>query len=199
MLNNAQSDFYEATKKEAVKALNAYPDGLQIGGGINADNAAYFINEGASHVIITSFGFSDGKINYENLEKLRSAVGKEHVVLDLSCRKKDGRFYIVTNRWQVFTDAELTVELLQKLSEYCDEFLVHAVDVEGKNGGIQKEVIEIIKKSPVPATYAGGISSLKDIDFIKKVSDNMVNITIGTALDIFGGNLNMAEVINCTQ
>lgn len=199
MLNNPQSDFYEATKNEALKALKAYPDGLQVGGGINADNAMEFIDAGASHVIITSYGFSDGKINYDNLEKLRNAVGKEHVVLDLSCRKRDNDFYIVTNRWQMFTDAKLSVDLLGKLAEYCDEFLVHAVDVEGKGSGIEREVIEILKESPIPATYAGGISSIKDIDFIKDVADNKVNITIGTALDIFGGSLKMSEVISCTQ
>lgn len=199
MLNNAASEFYEATKAEACKALNAYRGGLQVGGGINADNAKYFIDEGASHVIVTSYGFMDGVINYDNLAKLRDAVSKEHVVLDLSCRKKDGKYYIVTNRWQCFTDAELNVDLLKKLSEYCDEFLVHAVDVEGKGSGIESEVIEILKHSPVPVTYAGGISSIKDIDFIKKVSDNLVNVTIGTSLDIFGGSLKISEVIDCIQ
>lgn len=199
MLNNASSEFYEATKNEAIKALKAYPNGLQVGGGINADNAKEFIDAGASHVIITSYGFSDGVINYENLEKLKSAVGKEHVVLDLSCRKRENKYYIVTNRWQVFTDAELSVALLNKLAKYCDEFLVHAVDVEGKGSGIEKEVIEILKDSPIPVTYAGGISTINDIDFIKKVSDNIVNITIGTALDIFGGSLKMTEVIDCIQ
>lgn len=199
MLNNVASEYYEATKNEAIKALRAYPNGLQIGGGINADNAKEFIDAGASHVIITSYGFSDGIINYENLGKLKKAVGKEHVVLDLSCRKRNDKYYIVTNRWQVFTDAELSVALLNKLAKYCDEFLVHAVDVEGKGSGIEKEVIEILKDSPIPVTYAGGISTINDIDFIKKVSDNIVNITIGTALEIFGGSLKMTEVIDCIQ
>lgn len=203
LLNSKESEYYEATKKEAFKALSTYPNGLQVGGGITDANAKEFIDAGASHVIVTSFGFNDGKICYDNLERLKNAVGKEHVVLDVSCRKNkalnDDNYYIVTNRWQTFTDAKVDDSLLLELSKYCDEFLVHAVDVEGKGSGIEKNVIEILKKSPIPVTYAGGISTLEDIEYIKETSDGLINITIGTALDIFGGNLKLTEVLACIQ
>lgn len=199
MLNNKSSEYYEATKSEAVKALKAYPGGLQVGGGINDKNAKEFIDAGASHVIVTSFGFSEGRICYENLEALKASVTKKHVVLDMSCRRKGDKYYIVTDRWTKFTDAVLSKELLYDLSEYCDEFLVHAVDVEGKGSGIEKDVIEILKTSPIPVTYAGGISTVDDINFIKETSDGLINVTIGTALDIFGGKLKLEEVIHCIQ
>ena len=121
LLNPASSEYYGQTKKQALKALHAYPGGLQIGGGITADNASEYIRAGASHVIVTSYVFKNGEIYWDNLEKLCMAVGKEHVVLDLSCRKKNGRYYIVTDRWQTFTNVELGTEILGRLSGYCDE------------------------------------------------------------------------------
>lgn len=132
LLNPVGTEMYEADKKLALGALNAYRGGLQIGGGISADNAKEFIEAGASHVIVTSYVFKDGRVNYENLDLLEKAVGKEHIVLDLSCRKKDGKYYIVTDRWQKFTDVILNTDTLNELLNYCDEFLIHAVDVEGK-------------------------------------------------------------------
>ena len=140
LLNSADSEYYEATKEQAMLALRTYPGGLQVGGGINADNAGEYIKEGASHVIVTSYVFKDGVINYENLEKLKNAVGKEHLVLDLSCRLKDGKYYIVTDRWQKYTDEVVDDRTLDTLMGYCDEFLIHAVDVEGKQSGIQKGI-----------------------------------------------------------
>ena len=134
LLNPASSEYYGQTKKQALKALHAYPGGLQIGGGITADNASEYIRAGASHVIVTSYVFKNGEIYWDNLKKLCMAVGKEHVVLDLSCRKKNGRYYIVTDRWQTFTNVELGTEILGRLSGYCDEFLVHGVDVEAFKG-----------------------------------------------------------------
>lgn len=199
ILNDMSSPYYEATVSEAVKALNTYRGGLQVGGGINASNAEKFIKEGASHVIVTSYAFNDGKICYNNIENLRAAVGKEHVVLDMSCRRKGDNYYIVTDRWQKFTDAVLDEDLLIKLSEYCDEFLVHAVDVEGKGNGIDENVLKVIMKSNIPVTYAGGISSLEDIRHIKDVTSGKVNITIGTSLDIFGGTLKLPEVLDCIR
>ena len=137
LLNPSDSSYYKETKRQALLALHTYPGGMQVGGGIHAENAKEFIEAGASHVIVTSYVFKDGKVNYNNLEKILAAVGKEHLVLDLSCRKKDGDYYIVTDRWQKFTEEKITPELLDKLKEYADEFLVHAVDVEGKHPALK--------------------------------------------------------------
>lgn len=132
MLNARDSQYYEEDKVQALKALKAFEGGLQIGGGITDENAKEFIEAGASHVIVTSFVFAGGKIHYDRLDSLKEQVGKDHLVLDLSCRKKDDKYYITTDRWQKFTDEELTVELLHKLESWCDEYLIHGVDVEGK-------------------------------------------------------------------
>lgn len=199
LLNKAGTPEYELSRAQGIKALKAFPGGLQIGGGINSSNAAEFLDAGASHVIVTSYVFSDGKICYNRLAELKSEVGKEHVVLDLSCRKKDGNYYIVTDRWQKFTDEVLNVELLDRLAEYCDEYLIHAVDVEGKVNGIEEDVVCITGDSPIPVTYAGGISSVDDILKIKELSAGRVNVTVGSALDLFGGSLNYKEVISCIQ
>lgn len=98
LLNAKESEYYEVTKEQAMLALREYPGGLQIGGGITAENAPEFIEAGASHVIVTSYVFRDGRIDYDNLCRIRDAVGKERLVLDLSCRKRDGVYYIVTDR-----------------------------------------------------------------------------------------------------
>ena len=199
ILNGKDSEYYEATRAEAIKALRAFPQGMQIGGGITADNAEEYILAGASHIIVTSYVFSDGKICYNNLDRLVEKVGKEHIVLDVSCRYRDGKYYVVTDRWQVFTDEVFDEELLTKLSGYCDEFLVHAVDVEGKKSGINEEIAGVLKKSPIPVTYAGGISSYSDIETIRSIGEGRIDFTIGTALDIFGGTLDLSEVIRCTK
>lgn len=199
LLNSKDSDYFEATKNQALKALNTYKNGMQVGGGINADNAPEYIEAGASHVIVTSYVFSDGNVCYNNLEKLVKAVGREKICLDVSCRYRDSKYYVVTDRWQVFTDVVFDEILLKKLSEYCDEILVHAVDVEGKKSGINEEIATVLKSSPVPVTYAGGISSYEDIDKIRRIGEGKIDFTIGTALDIFGGNLELKEVIRCTQ
>ncbi len=209
LLNAVDSEFYEATKQQAVGALRAYPGGLQIGGGITAENAPYYIEMGASHVIVTSYVFKDGKINYENLDKLVAAVGKEHVVLDLSCRyvaengcgetKLEGMepgYYVVTDRWQKFTTEKVTLELLDKLAQYCDEFLVHAVDVEGKQNGIQKELVALLGEwGKLPITYAGGVHQFSDLEEIKHLGKGNLHVTIGSALDLFGGKLPYKEVL----
>lgn len=199
LLNSKDSDQYEATKAQALSALKAFPNGMQIGGGITADNALEYIKAGASHVIVTSYVFRDGDICYNNLRKLVDSVGKEHLVLDVSCRMKDGKYYVVTDRWQVFSDVCFDEDLLLNLSDYCDEFLVHAVDVEGKKAGINEEIANILKTSKIPVTYAGGISSYDDIDRIRTIGEGKIDFTIGTALDIFGGKLDLSEVIRCTQ
>lgn len=195
LLNAADSEYFQATKQQAIEALQAYPNGMQIGGGVNAENADQWIKAGASHVIVTSFVFKDGKINYDNLNQLVEAVGKEHIVLDLSCRKKQGQYYVVTDRWQKFTDEKVSTELLEKLSAYCDEFLIHGVDVEGTGSGMEEELIKIISDfDKVKITYAGGIASLENIENFKNLSGGKIDYTIGSALDLFGGHLPYEKV-----
>lgn len=199
LLNAASSDYYQETKRQALLALKTYPGGLQIGGGITADNAAEYIQAGASHVIVTSYVFRDGKIQWDHMEALCQAVGKEHVVIDLSCRKKDGAYYIVTDRWQKFTDVRLDAEVLQKIASYCDEFLVHGVDVEGKASGVETELVELLAgESPIPTTYAGGIGSIADLEHFHMISEGKLDFTIGSALDLFGGRIPY-ESIKCWE
>lgn len=199
LLNKPGTPEYELSKAQGIKAISAYPGGLQLGGGINAENAAEFIDAGASHVIVTSYVFQDGKICYNRLDELVRAIGRKHIVLDLSCRKRGDDYYIVTDRWQKFTDEKLNHELLIRLSGYCDEYLIHAVDVEGKVSGIEDEVVVIAKESPIPITYAGGVSSIEDIKKIKELSLGRVNVTVGSALSLFGGSLDYEEVISCIR
>jgi phosphoribosylformimino-5-aminoimidazole carboxamide ribotide isomerase len=197
LLNPVSSPFYEETKKQALGALGACRGLMQVGGGITAENAAEFINAGASHVIVTSYVFKDGEINYTNLQKLKEAVGKEKVVLDLSCKNVDGKYYIVTDRWQKLTDVELNEGTLDLLSEYCDEFLVHAADVEGKQKGIEKNVVKILGDwGKIPVTYAGGAGSLDDVKELKEIGKGRVDVTIGSALEIFGGSLKLEDIID---
>ncbi|MCR5657234.1 MAG: phosphoribosylformimino-5-aminoimidazole carboxamide ribotide isomerase [Butyrivibrio sp.] len=197
ILNAKDSPYYEASLNQAKSALKAQPGLLQIGGGINADNAGDFIDNGASHVIVTSYVFSGGIINYDNLKKLVAAVGKERIVLDLSCKKKGDDYFVATDRWQKLTDVILNEGTLGELSAYCDEFLIHAVDVEGKQSGIEKGVADILGKScRIPVTYAGGVHSLEDIELLKKYGHGKVDVTVGSALSIFGGQLDIDEVIN---
>ena len=196
LLNTKDSEYFEATKSEALKALKAYKGGLQIGGGVNCDNALEYIEAGASHVIVTSYVFKNGKIDYDNLNKIFNAVGKEHLVLDLSCRKKDNKYYIVTDRWQKFTDVCIDENIFYELSKYCDEFLVHAVDVEGKASGIEEEVAKILGRlENIKVTYAGGISSFADLDILKELGNGKVDFTIGSAIDIFGGKMQFDSVV----
>lgn len=196
LLNPAGSTYYEEDVRQASLALAAYPGGLQIGGGMHDENAAFFLDKGASHIIVTSFVFKDGSINYDNLHKIVKAIGKEHLVLDLSCRKKGGDYYIVTDRWQKFTDVKLTEAVLDQLSRYCDEFLIHAVDVEGKSGGIETDIAALLGNwEGIPVTYAGGVGSMDDLRLLKKLGKNKVDVTIGSALDLFGGPLRFADVL----
>ena len=196
MLNPKDSSHYEATKAQALSALAAWPGGMQIGGGINADNASFFLEAGASHVIVTSYVFRDGKIAWDRLEKLTSSIGKNHLVLDLSCRRRGDNYFIVTDRWQKFTDTRITPEILDTLSGYCSEFLVHATDAEGKQAGIETGIVRILAQMKgFPVTYAGGIGSFEDIRQLKSVGMGRLNVTIGSALDLFGGPLSFEEVI----
>lgn len=182
----------------ARKALSAWPQGLQIGGGINADNAADWLDAGASAVIVTSWVFYDGMIHLERLKKLTDKIGKDRLVLDLSCRKKGENYMVVTDRWQNFTQQIVNNALLLELSRYCREFLIHGVDVEGKCGGIEKELVERLGKwNGIPITYAGGIQSIDDIQCIETLGKGAIDFTVGSALDIFGGsNLAYRDLVN---
>ena len=196
LLNPSNTTYYGEDCIQARKALEEYPGGFQIGGGITHENAAGFLNMGASHVIVTSFVFKDGKIYYENLDKLVQAVGKEKLVLDLSCRKKDGSYYIVTDRWQKFTQVKVNKDTLNELAGYCDEFLIHAVDVEGKSTGIETELVALLGGwKGIPITYAGGVGSFGDLETLYKLGKGQLDVTIGSALDLFGGSMEYKKVL----
>ncbi len=196
LLNAKDSPYYEETKQQAMLALKEYPGALQVGGGITADNAAEFLEAGASHVIVTSYVFKDGKINYDNLKKLFAVTGKERLVLDLSCRKKGDDYYIVTDRWQNFTEEKVTLELLDELSAYADEFLIHAVDVEGKASGIEKELVQLLGNwGKIPVTYAGGVGCFEHLKQLREWGQGRLNVTIGSALDLFGGDMAYEDVL----
>ena len=210
-LNPAGSAYYEETRTQALSALSAYPGGLQIGGGITPENAKSFLDAGASHVIVTSYVFREGKICYDRLEAMVEAVGRDRLILDLSCRlKDDGSYYVVTDRWQTFTDVQVTENLLQKLENSCAEFLIHGVDVEGKASGVEEGLVKIIaryagarlnddpvsktapeeqERIPNPVTYAGGIGSMEDLKRFGEISQGVLDYTIGSALDLFGGTI----------
>jgi len=174
--------------KAAMKALGAWPGGMQIGGGITADNAKYWLDAGASAVIVTSWVFHDGTVDMDRLGQLTKSIGKNRLVLDLSCRKRNDSYMVVTNRWQTYTNEKVTAKLLDRLLNYCDEFLIHGVDVEGKCHGIETPLVELLGKwCGIPITYAGGIHSTQDIELIGKLGMGRIDFTVGSALDIFGG------------
>ena len=179
LLNKSGTEYYEATKKAAFEALAKFPYGMQIGGGINLENAKEFL------------------INYKNLELLEKSIGKEHIVLDISCKKQEDKYLIVTDRWQKFTNVAVNEDTLESLMPYCDEFLVHAADVEGKVAGIEEDLVELLGKwGKKPITYAGGIAGFDDIDKLQKAGHGNLDFTIGSALDIFGGRIKYRDVIN---
>ena len=195
ILNKTGTEEYEVSREEAIKAFKAFPDGLQVGGGINDKNALEFIEAGASHVIVTSYLFEDGKLSEEKMKKLKDSVSKEKIVFDLSCKKVGDKYFVTTDRWQTITVTEMNCDTLKKLEEYCDEYLIHAVDVEGKCNGPETDIIkELSKYDGNKVTYAGGIRSLEDVKVINEASDGKIDFTIGSALDIFGGNLKFEEV-----
>ena len=190
LLNPPSSEYYEATKAQALRALKAYPQGLQIGGGITAETAKEYLDAGASHVIVTSYVFRNGKIEWNNMKLLRDSVGKERIVIDLSCRKKEDGYYIVTDRWQKFTNVKLSVEILEEIAQYCDEFLIHGVDVEGKSAGIDEELAGLLAEyEGNKITYAGGIGTEEDLSKFRELTCGKVDFTVGSALDLFGGAL----------
>lgn len=172
----------------AREALTAYPGGLQIGGGVTADSAAGWLDDGASHVIVTSWIFPDGLLSEARLGALEQAAGRSRLVLDLSCRVRDGRYHVVVDRWQTFTRILLGPDTLGYLADHCAEFLVHAVDVEGLCRGVDLDLVSRLAQwSPIPITYAGGARSLADLEAVERVGRGRVDLTIGSALDLFGG------------
>lgn len=200
LLNKAGTPEYLDDIRAASVAMREYPGGFMIGGGVNDENAAEYIKLGASHVIVTSFVFRDGMIDYDRLDKMVNAVGRERLVLDLSCRKRTDEqgvssYYIVTDRWQKYTNVRLGIETLEELSSYADEYLIHAVDVEGKRSGVDRELISLLGSwDGIPITYAGGVSDFEDLRIIKDLGRNRVDVTIGSALSIFGGDMDFNEV-----
>jgi phosphoribosylformimino-5-aminoimidazole carboxamide ribotide isomerase len=175
-------------EQAAREALAAWPGGLQIGGGISAENASSYLNSGASHVIVTSWVFREGCIDWDRLNELVKAVGASRLVLDLSCRIRDGQYFVVTDRWQKFTNQIVEKSTLDSLARHCAEFLIHAVDVEGLCGGIDRELVRRLGEwSPIPTTYAGGARSMEDLVEVTRMGGGRIDLTIGSALDIFGG------------
>ncbi len=181
----------------AREALAAFPGGLQLGGGINLENAAGFLNDGASHVIVTSWVFQGGRVDWERLRSLVKLIGRQRLVLDLSCRRRGNEYFVVTDRWQKFTELTISPETLETLASSCAEFLIHAVDVEGLCRGIDAELVEKLGQwSPIPATYAGGAKSLQDLEEVTRLGRGRIDLTIGSALDIFGGSgVRYADVV----
>ncbi|HEU0009198.1 MAG TPA: phosphoribosylformimino-5-aminoimidazole carboxamide ribotide isomerase [Verrucomicrobiae bacterium] len=172
----------------ARDALQAYPGGLHVGGGIHIDNARIWLDAGASHVIVTSWVFRDGHLDTERLASLAAAIGRERLVLDLSCRRRGDDYFVVTDRWQKFTDLQITRETFSLLAGSCAEFLIHAADVEGLCRGIDSELVaRLAEWTPIPTTYAGGANSLADLEEVTRIGRGRIDLTIGSALDIFGG------------
>lgn len=184
-------------EEAALDALRAWPGGMHVGGGITADNALWWLEQGASHVIVTSYVFHHGILDEKRLRDLVDRIGRTRLVLDLSCRWRPNGYYVVTDRWQNFTKLEVTGKTLDWLAGFCDEFLVHAVDVEGQCMGLDERLVQLLAKhATIPTTYAGGVSSMADIELIRDAGRGMLDFTVGSALDIFGGNgLHYGEVV----
>lgn len=175
-------------QEQALAALNCWPQGLQFGGGVNSSNAESYLKAGASHVIVTSWLFEQDQFSWSRLADIKAITGRERLVLDLSCRRSNEGWNIATNRWQTVTSMAVNAETLAELSQHCTEFLIHAADVEGLQGGIDQELVSLLGDAcPIPVTYAGGARSLDDLKLVNQLSKGKVDLTIGSALDIFGG------------
>ena len=195
-LNMKGTKEYEASKEMALEALRAYPGGLQYGGGVDDKTAQEYIDAGASHVIVTSYVFNDGRVDYDALAHLSKLIGREHLVLDLSCTRVDDKFVIVTDRWQKVSKEVITYNFLDRLAYFCDEFLIHAADVEGRQGGIDRDLVGLLARyKRVPITYAGGVHDYGDIELISYLSDNVMDFTVGSCLDLFGGDLSYDRIV----
>lgn len=196
MLNRVSSPEYGPTREAALRALREVPGLFQAGGGITPYNASEFLDAGASKVIVTSYVFQDGCFNERHLNKMVGAVGRDRLVLDLSCRKSGDVYYIVTDHWTKFTNVELSEETLSELSGSCSEFLIHAVDAEGLRRGPELALVDLLAKAPIPATYAGGVADFGDLDNLRERGLGKVDVSIGSALDIFGGSMPYREVLD---
>ncbi len=178
----------EGNREEALCALHAYPDFLRFGGGITAQNAVEYLEAGASHVIVNSYLFEDGEFSWDRLDKIKRETGVDRLVLDLSCRRVIDGWYVATDRWQIITSMFITRNSLIELADHCDEFLIHAVDFEGLQAGIDEELVSMLGQDcPNAVTYAGGARSLEDLKRANELSNGVVDLTIGSSLDIFGG------------
>ena len=176
-------------EQAVLAALKCWPNGLQFGGGVNRENAAHYLNAGASHVIVTSALFENDEFSFDRLEAIKKETGKDKLILDLSCRKTQNGWHIATNRWQTVTSTRVDAHTLKALSQYCAEFLIHAADVEGLQGGIDEELVKLLgEHAHIPITYAGGARNLDDLKRVHELSNGNVDLTIGSALDIFGGS-----------
>jgi phosphoribosylformimino-5-aminoimidazole carboxamide ribotide isomerase len=173
----------------AAQALEAWPGGLQIGGGINAECAPRWLDAGADKIIVTSWLFPGGKLDMGRVHRLAKKVGPERVVIDLSCRRTGDGWFVATDRWQTVTDTLIGAELLNQLSDFCSEFLIHAADVEGLCRGIDADLVKALGSwSPLPCTYAGGANDITDLGTVENLSAGNLDLTFGSALDLFGGN-----------
>ncbi len=179
----------------AREALAAFSGGLQLGGGVNDVNAGYWLEQGADKVIVTSFVFRDGELDMERLRRLSAQVGREHLTLDLSCRRREGEYFVVTDRWSRFSSLKVGRDTLEMLAEFASEYLVHAVDVEGKKTGIDAALMRLLAEgSPIPCVYAGGVADMDDVRTIEREGDGRIDYTVGSALDIFGGTISYAAL-----
>lgn len=185
----------------AAAAVAAFPGGLQVGGGINPQNAAAWLQRGAAGVIVTSYLFHDGKLRRDRLQAMVDAVGPSHLVLDLSCRQIKGRYVAMIDRWQTATDLEINASTLADLAPSCCEFLVHATAVEGRQAGIDADLVALLGRiAPLPVTYAGGIRSMADVEQIRELGQDRLDFTVGSALDLFGGTgLRYADLVALNQ
>jgi len=188
-------------QQQVLEALTAYPKGMQFGGGVNLDNAAGYLEAGASEIIVTSYLFENGDFSWSRLEKIKAEVGADKLVLDLSCRKTQDGWMIATDRWQTITNMQINQHTIAELESHCVEFLIHAADVEGLQAGIDSELVSLLGNyCTIPTTYAGGARSLADLELVQSLSNGKVDLTIGSALDIFGGSgVTLEECVHWNQ
>ena len=184
-------------EEAALSALRAFPGGMHFGGGVTPENARAYLDAGASHVIVTSYVMREGRVDADRLARMTRSVGPSRLVLDLSCRRReDGQYYVVTDRWQRFTDVPVDAATLDRLAAHCDEFLVHAADVEGKRQGVDLALVRLLADgSPIPITYAGGVRSLEDVEAVREQGAGRVDLTVGSALSLFGGSLPYRDLV----
>ncbi|KAI3657620.1 hypothetical protein MP638_001339 [Amoeboaphelidium occidentale] len=183
-------------EKAAKRCLSAWPNVFQVGGGITEDNAKEWLQHGAGKIIVTSYLFPEGKFSIERLKNISDIAGKDRLVVDLSFRKvvngSNFEYVVAMNKWQTLTDMKITHESIKLFEEYSSELLVHAADVEGLCKGIDQDIN--------PVTYAGGGNSINDLELVRELSNGKVDLTFGSALDVFGGStVKLADCIQWNQ